>query len=103
MGLTLTTLAPVEIKILGIRQSERYAVRRLILAAQHELALEYPGVELRITDITDPGQINAYAYFLIQPSLVINESMVCSGHVPSKGEVAGWLRQAFQAASQPAS
>lgn len=82
------------IKILGLQYPERYAVRRLVMAAHQELLLHYPDLEMEITEVTDPGEIGKYAFVLILPTLVINEKVVCSGRFPAREEVVGWLRVA---------
>ena len=84
----------LNIKILGLQYPERYAVRRLVMAAHQELVLHYPGLEVEITEVMDPGEIGKYAFVLILPTLVINENVVCSGRFPAREEVTGWLRAA---------
>jgi hypothetical protein len=84
----------INIKILGMRYTERYAVRRMILSAQSELQMKYPGISVEIIEAKDPSEIGKYALVLILPSLVVNEKLVCSGRVPTKEEVLGWLQEA---------
>ncbi|HEY5157067.1 MAG TPA: thioredoxin family protein [Anaerolineales bacterium] len=84
----------LNIKVLGLQYPERYAVRRLVMAAHQELLLRYPDLKVEITEVTDPGQIGKYALVLILPTLVINEKVVCSGRFPAREEVTGWLREA---------
>jgi hypothetical protein len=84
----------LSVKILSLQYPERYAVRRLVAAAQQELLLKYPNLELDITEVMDPGEIGKYAFVLVLPTLVINEKVVCSGRFPAKEEVAGWLLEA---------
>lgn len=85
----------VDVKILSIQYPERYAVRRLVAAAQQELLGRYPALEnIQITEISDPTSIGKYAQVLVLPSLVIDEKLVCSGRFPTKEEVVEWLRQA---------
>lgn len=81
----------VTVKILGLQYPERYAIRRLVAAAQQALLLEGKHLELDIVEITDSREIGKYAFVLILPTLVINEKVVCSGRFPSKAEVIGWL------------
>lgn len=87
----------ITVKILGLRQPERYAVRRMVLSAQSELQAQYPDLAVEITEINDPNEIGKYAFVLVLPSLVINEKLVCSGRFPSKDEVVAWLREALPA------
>ncbi|MCJ7586268.1 MAG: thioredoxin family protein [Anaerolineales bacterium] len=85
----------LNIKILGVRHPERYAVRRSVLSAQNELQAQYPDLAVEIAEIKDPGEIGKYALVLILPSLVVNEKLVCTGRFPAKKEVLGWLLEAM--------
>ena len=85
----------INVKILGLRQPERYAVRRVVLSAERELRVQYPGLAVEIAEIKDPSEIGKYSMVLILPSLVINEKLVCSGRFPAKEEVLGWLLKAM--------
>jgi hypothetical protein len=82
------------VKIGSIQYPERYVLRRIVLAAQNELQSEFPGLEVEITELTEPGQIGKYAFVLVLPTLVIAEEVVCSGRFPAKEEVRDWLRKA---------
>jgi hypothetical protein len=84
----------LNVKILSLQYPERYAVRRLVAAAQQELLSKCPCLELEITEITDPAEIGRYAFVLVLPTLVINEKVVCSGRFPAKEEVTDWLLEA---------
>lgn len=86
----------LNVKILSLQYPERYVVRRLVTAAQQELLLKYPHLELEIAEVTDPGEIGKYAYVLVLPTLVINEKVVCSGRFPAKEEVTDWLLEAVE-------
>jgi len=67
----------INIKILGLRQPERYAIRRMILSTQSELQAQYPDLAVEIAEVQDPSEIGKYALLLILPSLVVNEKLVC--------------------------
>jgi hypothetical protein len=82
------------VKILSLQYPERYVVRRLVAAAQQDLLNIFPHLELNIIEVSDPGEIGKYAMVLVLPTLVINESVVCTGRFPSKEEVLEWLRDA---------
>ncbi len=87
----------VDVKILSIQYPDRYAVRRLVVAAQQELFPRYPALEtLSISEISDPSGIGKYAQVLVLPSLVIDEKLVCTGRLPTKEEVIAWLRAAIE-------
>lgn len=84
----------IHVKICSIQYPERYVVRRTIHAAQEELQAEFTGLELEISEVSDPGVIGKYAFVLVLPTLVIDEKVVCSGRFPSREEARGWLREA---------
>jgi hypothetical protein len=86
----------LSVKILSLQYPERYVVRRLVAGALHELLSTTSQIEIRITEVTDPGEIGKYAFVLVLPTLVINEKVVCSGRFPAKEEVAHWLQEAVQ-------
>ena len=67
----------INIKILGLRQPERFAVRWMVLSAQSELQAQYPNLAVEIAEIKDPSKIGKYGLVLILPSLVVNEKLVC--------------------------
>jgi len=90
----------VSVKILGLKTSQRYAIRRGVVAAQYELLQKHPGLEVKIMEINDSREILKYTAVLSYPSLVVNEKLVCIGRYPRKDEVADWLRQAIEQNSE---
>ncbi len=86
----------ISVKILGTKSPQRYAVRRLVLAAVDNLHREYPTLAVYITEIKDWQGIEAYSGVFISPGLVINEKLVYDLWIPSREQVAGWLREAIQ-------
>ena len=84
----------INVKILSLGGPERYAVRRLVAAAQQELLPQVANLELTISEVSNAGEIGKYAFVLVLPTLVINEKVVCSGRFPTKEEVFHWLREA---------
>lgn len=84
----------VHIKVLSIQYPERYALRRLVIAAQQELLASHPGLQLEIEELGEPGQIGRYAHVLVLPTLVVNEVVVCSARFPTREEVKEWLVRA---------
>ncbi len=83
----------LRIQILSIRANERYILRRAITAALHELSAEFSDLSSDIIEIDEAAEIIRQAQFLIQPTLVINEKIICSGRVPSKEEILLWIKQ----------
>jgi len=63
-------------------------------------ALAYIGIEAEISRIADVEEITRYA-ISSTPGLVIDGKVVCSGRVPSMGEVTTWLADAELAAENP--
>ncbi len=86
----------IDVKILGNKPPQRYAVRRFVLAAATVLQHEYPDLEVQITEIKDREGIEVYTCSFIAPGLVINEKLVYDIWVPTKEQVIGWLREAIQ-------
>jgi hypothetical protein len=91
----------IEIKILGTKSHMRYAVKRLVVAARDILRLEYPDIEIAITEINDVERILKYTPVLIAPALVINEKLVYDLWIPKKEQVIDWLREAIQKQLSP--
>ena len=85
----------INVKILSLGDPERYAVRRLVAAAERELLSQHSDLELNISEIKNAGEIGKYAVVLILPTLVIDEKVVCSGRFPTKQEIIAWLREAM--------
>jgi len=91
----LNPAATINVKILSLGTPERYALRRLVMAAQNELKAQLPDLDVRIAEVRDSSEIGKYALVLVLPTLVINERVVCSGQFPTKGAVVAWLRKAL--------
>jgi hypothetical protein len=85
----------IQVKILGTKSPQRYAVRRAVVAAWNELICEHIGLELNTVEVKDLSEIQRYTQVFIYPSLVINEQLVCVGRFPKKCEILGWLKQAL--------
>lgn len=47
-------------------------------------------IEAELVKVTDYDQIMAYP-ILSTPGLVLNEKVVCSGRVPTAGEITTWI------------
>jgi hypothetical protein len=84
----------INVKILSLGTPERYAVRRMVAAAQYELQSVDPKLQMTISELNDANQILRYASVLVLPTLVINEKVACSGRFPTTEEILGWLIEA---------
>jgi Thioredoxin domain len=85
----------IEVKILGSKTLQRYAVRRAILAAQAALSQEYPDLLVEISEVRELAEIEKVTPVIIYPSLVVNDRLVCVGRFPSKDEILIWFQQAL--------
>ena len=74
------------VKILGTGCANCKTLEKLAREAAAEA-----GVEPDFEKVTDLPSIMAYGV-MSTPGLVIDEHVVSTGRVPSKGEIAGWLR-----------
>ena len=82
------------VKILSLGAPERYALRRMLAAAQQEFQSHDLQLQITVIEVNDAGQIGQYASVLVMPTLVINEKVVCSGRFPTRDEIIGWLGEA---------
>lgn len=78
----------MEIKVLGKGCPKCERLEKLA----HEAAAEL-GIEASFVHVRDMDAILAYD-IVSTPALVIDEQVVCSGRLPSKQEIAGWLAEA---------
>ncbi len=64
--------------------------------AVEQLHAENPKLEIAVEKVTD---VNAFLdYGLLKtPGLVINETLVSSGRIPSPSQIAGWIGEALTA------
>jgi hypothetical protein len=85
----------IGVKILGSKTSQRYAVRRAVLAAQAALGMEYPDLQIEISEVRDLAEIEKITPVFIYPSLVLNGRLVCVGRFPLKNEILVWFQQAL--------
>jgi small redox-active disulfide protein 2 len=60
-------------------------------------AVDQLGVQAQVVKVTDYAEILKHGV-MTTPGLVINDQVVCSGRVPSLGEVTSWLTTALAAA-----
>lgn len=86
----------INIKILSYRNSQRYVVKRAVMAAIEELRKKYPELQLTITGIHEQMEMEKYTAVMILPSLVVNEILVCVGRFPKKDEIISWLEKAIK-------
>ena len=76
------------IKILGSGCAKCQRLEQLTREVAAEL-----GIDARFDHVREIDKIMAYP-IMTTPALVIDEVVKCSGRVPSKDEIAGWLRGA---------
>ncbi len=78
----------MQIKILGTGCAKCQRLEQLTREVVAEL-----GIEAEIDHVRDMKMIMAYPV-MTTPALVINEEVKVSGRMPSKDEIAGWLKPA---------
>jgi len=78
----------MEIKVLGTGCPNCKRLEKLTRQAVSDL-----GVDATVVKVEDLDQIMAYD-ILATPALVIDESVVVSGRVPRKDEIAAWIQAA---------
>ena len=86
----------LDIKVLGLKHSNRFLIRRVITVALDDLRQEYPGLEAAVTNVKDLDGILKYTPVLMTGALVVNEKLVCVARYPKKEQVIGWLRAALE-------
>jgi small redox-active disulfide protein 2 len=75
----------LSIKVLGPGCANCTKVEQITRKAVNEM-----GFQADITKVTDYQEIMTYP-ILSTPGLVINEKLVCSGRIPTQGEITTWL------------
>ncbi|MBI5954617.1 MAG: hypothetical protein HY865_23420 [Chloroflexi bacterium] len=85
----------ISVRILGTKSRQRYAVRRLVAAAETVLRSEYPDLEVEVFEVKTESEISKYTPVLIAPGLVVNEKLVYDIWIPTKEQVIGWMREAL--------
>lgn len=78
----------MQIKILGTGCAKCQRLEQLTREVVAEL-----GVEATFDHVRDMQEIMAYPV-MTTPALVIDEEVMVFGRMPSKDEIAGWIRQA---------
>jgi hypothetical protein len=86
----------IRVKILSYKSPQRYAVKRSLIAAQDELRIQHPDIEIVLTEVKEVSDMLEYTDVLILPSLVVNEKLVCIGRFPKKDEIIRWLQDAIE-------
>lgn len=78
----------MQIKILGTGCAKCQRLEQLTREVVTEL-----GVDARFDHVRDMQEIMAYP-IMTTPALVIDEEVMVFGRMPSKDEIAGWIKQA---------
>jgi small redox-active disulfide protein 2 len=81
----------LNIKVLGSGCANCKQVEKIARSVIAEMALE-----AEVIKVTDYADIMTYD-ILSTPGLVVNETVVCSGRIPTKAEVTTWLVSALEA------
>jgi hypothetical protein len=76
----------LDIKILGYRTDQTFAIRRVVVAALDELRKEQPGIKDVVTNIKEAQDILQYTQGLMAPGLVVNGKLVylCLGRIRTR-------------------
>jgi hypothetical protein len=90
----------LEVKILGCKTPQRYAIWRAVLAATAALQETQPDLQVEVVEVKERVNIEKYTPVTVYPSLVVNEQLVCVGRFPKKEEIVGWLQQSLEAAGE---
>jgi hypothetical protein len=86
----------VNVKILSYKSTQRFAVKRTLMAAQNELRKNYPDLNIAITEVKELSEMEKYTAVVILPSLVVNDKLVCIGRFPEKDEIIDWLQDMIE-------
>lgn len=78
----------MQIKILGTGCAKCHRLEQLTREAASEL-----GIQAEFDHVTEMDKIMAYPV-MTTPALVIDEEVKVAGRMPSKEEIAGWLKSA---------
>ena len=91
----------LDIKVLGPGCANCFIMEGLVTATVQILGEQKPelfeGVEVTLDHLSDPDDFRRY-HLLHTPGLVINETVVSSGRIPTPAEVSTWVADALQAA-----
>lgn len=79
----------MKIKVLGPGCARCHQVEHTVKEVVKEL-----GIDASIEEVKDIKKIMSYA-ILTTPGLVIDEELVCSGHIPTKAEVTQFIINAL--------
>ena len=84
----------MKIKILGTGCAKCHQVEQITRQVVKELA-----IDATIEEVKDMKKIMEYP-ILTTPGLVVNEELVCSGHIPTKSEITQFLINAMDKEEQ---
>jgi len=84
----------MKIKILGMGCATCHEVEQITRQVVKELA-----IDATIEEVKDVKKIMEYP-ILTAPGLVVNEELVCSGHIPTKSEITQFIINAMDKEEQ---
>lgn len=91
----MNTNTTITIKILCYRNPVCYSVWRIVQHVIDQLSPQFSDADFKISMIRDSSKIANYTHNLVLPSVVIDEKLVSSGHIPNQQEVLAWLQVAL--------
>jgi hypothetical protein len=86
----------IEVKILGCRFAQRYAVGQRVVAVKRDPLEERPELKIAISELKGWEDIERYTQILVAPSPAVNDQLVCEGRLPTIHEVLDWLSRALE-------
>jgi len=84
----------LDIKVLSLGCEMSARLEQQVAAALEVLRREIPSLEATIQHVTEYDRVVKYPVSFV-PTLMVNDRVVCTGRIPTVGEVTAWLRKAL--------